>query len=105
MKRFRQKLIERFGVKKSLRDESPATIENPLVREHEKPRLELSFFRIELLDRPKDIKKDLLDRIFGFRAIAQDASRYSEKAWAVPFEQHRQSIRVPTLQLLDQCFV
>jgi hypothetical protein len=105
VKWFRQELIERFGVKKSLRDQSTTAIENPLVREHEKPRLELSFFRIELLDRPKDIKKDLLDCIFGVRAIAQDASCYSEQAWAVPFEQHRQSVRVPALQLLDQCFV
>jgi hypothetical protein len=58
-----------------------------------------------LLDGPKDIKKDLLDGIFGFRVIAQDASCYSEKAWAVPFEQYCQSIRVSALQMLDQCFV
>jgi hypothetical protein len=101
MKWLRQKLIERFCVKKSLRDESPAAIENPLVGEHEKPCLELSFLWIELLDGSKDIKKDLLDGIFGFRVIAQDASCYPEKAWAVPFEQYCQSIRVSTLQILD----
>jgi hypothetical protein len=105
VKWLRQKLIERFCVKKSLRDESPAAIEDPLVGEHEKPGLELSFLRIELLDGPKDIKKDLLDGIFGFRVIAQGASCYPEKAWAVPLEQYCQSICVSALQMLDQCFV
>jgi hypothetical protein len=51
-----------------------------VVGEQQKPRFEAALFRIELLDGSKDIKEDLLHRIFCLRFIAKDTSRDSEKA-------------------------
>jgi len=105
VKQFREELIEWVRIKEAMCGEGAAAVEYPLVREHQKPGPEVSLIRIELLDGPKDIEEDLLDRIFGFGITAQDASCNSEQARAMPSEQDCQSIRVSVLQMLDQCFI
>jgi hypothetical protein len=102
---LRQEFIKRVGVEKSAGNEPSPAIQNPLVTEHEEPGFELSLIRIVLLDRSEDIEKNLLDCIFGFGSIAQDAPGDSKEERTVPFEQLGQSIGHSTLQMGYQCFI
>jgi hypothetical protein len=103
--RRRQKFVEWSSVKESARDETSTTVQNPLITEHQEPGLEFSLVRIKLVDRPKDIEEYLLDCIFGFCSIAQDAPCDGEKQRTMPLKEHGQSIGSAILQMLYQRFV
>jgi hypothetical protein len=103
--RRRQEFVEWFSVKESTGDETSTTVQDPLISEHQEPGFEFSLFRIKLVDRSKDIEEYLLDCIFGFCSIAQDAPCNGEEQRAMPFEEHGQSIGSATLQILYKRFI